>query len=76
LHGFCDASEKASGGGVYLRVVYEDTTISTHLILANSRVVPVVWGIALIKPALLNSSWFESTHWFCLHMDRLSSVKE
>lgn len=41
LHGFCDASQVAYAGAVYLRTTYEDTTMSTALVIAKSRVAPV-----------------------------------
>ena len=41
LHGFSDASSKAYGGVVYLRVILEDTTVLTFLVAAKSRVAPI-----------------------------------
>ena len=36
LHGFCDASTKVYGGVVYLWLLYEDASVSTHLLLTKS----------------------------------------
>ena len=41
LHGFSDASTLAYGGVVYLRTLYNDTTISVDLIASKSRVAPL-----------------------------------
>ena len=41
LHGFCDASQVAFAGAVYLRTTYTDTTVSTTLVMAKARVAPV-----------------------------------
>ncbi len=41
LHGFSDASEAAYGAVVYLRVLYHDSTVSTSLIMAKSKVSPL-----------------------------------
>ena len=41
LHGFADASQAAYGGVLYMRVVYEDTSTETALIMAKSRVAPL-----------------------------------
>ncbi len=41
LHGFCDASTVAYGAVVYLRSVYADGTVSTTLVSAKARVLPV-----------------------------------
>ena len=41
LHGFADASMKAYGAVVYIRVMYEDTTVEVSLVLAKSRVAPL-----------------------------------
>ena len=38
LHGFSDASDSAYAGVVYLRAVYTDTTVSTILLLAKTKV--------------------------------------
>ncbi len=38
LHGFSDASDSAYAGVVYLRAVYTDTTVSTSLLLAKTKV--------------------------------------
>ena len=41
LHGFSDASDSAYAGVVYLRATYTDTTISTALPLAKTKVTPI-----------------------------------
>ena len=41
IHGFGDASESAYGGVIYLRTLYQDTTIVINLVMAKSRVAPV-----------------------------------
>ncbi|XP_031633589.1 uncharacterized protein LOC116347212, partial [Contarinia nasturtii] len=41
IHGFCDASGKAYGTGVYIRVVDENDEISCVLLSAKSRVAPL-----------------------------------
>ncbi|XP_055604233.1 uncharacterized protein LOC129752485 [Uranotaenia lowii] len=41
LHGFCDASEKAYGGCLYLRCIHEDGSASVRLMLSKSRVAPI-----------------------------------
>ena len=41
LHGFSDASSKAYGGVIYLRIVMEDTTILLYLVTVKSRVAPL-----------------------------------
>ena len=41
LHGFADASQKAYGGAVYLRITYQDTTTSVTLVMAKARVTPL-----------------------------------
>ncbi|XP_068140047.1 uncharacterized protein [Drosophila tropicalis] len=40
LHGFCDASQKAYGAALYVRVWYRDQ-VSVHLLTAKTRVAPV-----------------------------------
>ena len=40
LHGFGDASESAYGGVIYLRTLYEDTTVVINLVMAKARVAP------------------------------------
>lgn len=40
LHGFCDASMKAYGAVVYVRVLDKDENIHTSLLLAKTRIVP------------------------------------
>ncbi len=40
LHGFGDASTLAYGGVVYLRTMYEDTTVTINLVMSKSRVAP------------------------------------
>jgi len=41
LHGFSDASSVAYGAAIYLRTVAEDGSISTTLVVAKARVLPV-----------------------------------
>ena len=41
LHGFCDASLKAYGAAVYLRVLDDENNTHMHLILAQTRVAPL-----------------------------------
>ncbi len=41
LHGFSDASTKAYAAVVYVRVVYRDSTVSSNIVIAKSRVAPV-----------------------------------
>ncbi|XP_055919024.1 uncharacterized protein LOC129951048 [Eupeodes corollae] len=41
LHGFCDASTKAYGAVVYLRVLDNQNCIHTHLLIAKTKVAPV-----------------------------------
>ena len=41
LHGFGDASESAYGGLIYLRTLYDDTTVVINLVMAKARVAPV-----------------------------------
>ena len=41
LHGFCDASSVAYGVAIYLRAEHEDGSISTSLVTAKARVLPV-----------------------------------
>ena len=41
LHGFCDASQLAYGGVVYLRLLHEDTTVSVSLVAGKSKVAPL-----------------------------------
>lgn len=41
IHGFSDASEKAYGAVVYLRVVHADDSITTHLLAAKSKISPL-----------------------------------
>ena len=41
LHGFSDASERAYGAVVYIRVVYSDSRIETRLVASKTRVSPI-----------------------------------
>ena len=41
LHGFADASNVAYGGVVYLRVLYQDTTVSVSIVHAKTKVAPL-----------------------------------
>ncbi len=41
LHDFSDASKSAYAAVVYLRAVYSDTTVSTSLLLAKTKVSPL-----------------------------------
>ena len=41
LHGFCDASEKAYGGVVYMRVLGHNNRIHVSLVMSKSKVAPL-----------------------------------
>ena len=41
LHGFADASQKGYGGVVYLRIVYNDTSVSVSLVCSKTKVAPL-----------------------------------
>ena len=41
LHGFCDASESAYAGVIYLRAVDQDGLIHISLIMAKTKVAPI-----------------------------------
>ena len=41
IHGFCDASQQAIAGAVYIRSLYTDTTVSTSLVIAKTKVAPL-----------------------------------
>jgi len=41
LHGFCDSSQAALAGVVYIWATYADTSVSTALVAAKSMVAPV-----------------------------------
>ena len=40
IHCFCDASQQAIAGDVYIRSLYTDTTVSTSLVIAKTKVAP------------------------------------
>ena len=41
LHGFCDSSQATLAAVVYLRTVFVDTSVSTSMVIAKSRVTTV-----------------------------------
>ncbi len=41
LHGFSDTSNAAYGAGVYVRTLYQDTTVSTSLVISKTKVAPL-----------------------------------
>lgn len=41
LHGFSDASNAAYGGVVYVRTMYQDTTVSVSLVISKTKVAPI-----------------------------------
>ena len=41
LHGFADASNVAYNGVVYLRTLYQDTTVSVSIVHAKTKVAPL-----------------------------------
>ena len=41
IHGFCNASQQAIAGAVYIRSLYTDTTVSTSLVIAKTKVAPL-----------------------------------
>lgn len=41
LYGFCDASQLAYAGVVYLRLLYTDDTVTTRLITSKTKVAPL-----------------------------------
>lgn len=41
IHGFCNASEKAYGAAIYLRVQDASFQVNTHTLLAKTKVAPV-----------------------------------
>ncbi len=47
LHSFSDASNSAYAGVVYLHALYADTTVSTTLVLAKTKVTPVCGSTTL-----------------------------
>lgn len=49
LHGFCDASQKAYGGCLYLVAIYADNSRSSRLITAKSRVNPLKITLTIPK---------------------------
>ena len=43
IHGFCDASERALAGVVYIRSVYDDGSIEVVLMVSKTCVAPTKW---------------------------------
>ena len=41
LHGFCDASQAAYGGVIYLRMLHQDCTVSVSLVTSKTKVAPL-----------------------------------
>ena len=41
IQGFCDASQQAIAGTVYIRSLYTDTTVLTSLVIAKTKVAPL-----------------------------------
>ena len=41
LHGFCEASENAYAGVVYLRSTSQDDVVHTSLVIAKTKVAPI-----------------------------------
>ena len=55
LHGFSDASQQGYGGVIYLRVVYQDTSISVKLVTSKTRVAPLPSSKTKGAPPLQNT---------------------
>ena len=54
IHGFADASERAYGAAVYLRVELTDGTVFTELVTSRTRVAPIN-GDTIPRPELLGA---------------------
>ncbi len=69
LHGFCDASSVAYGVATYLRTVSEDGSISTTLVIAKARVLPV-------KPVTIPRAELLGAHLLAKMLSHTSSLLE
>ncbi len=69
LHGFCDASSVAYGVAIYLRSVSEDGSISTTLVIAKARVLPV-------KPVTIPRAELLGAHLLAKMLSHTSSLLE
>ena len=62
----CDASENAYGAVVYLRIEYEDDTLSVYLVAAKTKVAPLeAVSILILKLMGRNKSmwlWCAENH--------------
>jgi len=66
-HGFCDASTMAYGAAVYLQTVHPDGSISTSLVLAKARVLPV-WPITVPRAELTSAVLLAELLAHCLQL--------